>query len=801
MIRNSLKIFMRSFIREKRYSLVNTIGLGIGISAFLLISLYVKSELEYDKFHEKSDRIYRVLYQSINPTNSLTWARSGPGMAADIRTNYPEVEYAVRILAGKNVLDPDPLVSHGEVQFLEPKLFFADSDFFNVFSFKTLDGSSIPFSDPYDVVLTASTAKKYFRNQNPIGETLDIAGRGQYTVKQVIEDIPSNSHFHFDLIANFQSHSTSKDQSWTWTRVYTYLLLKENVSTTALQTRLQASMDRYQQGRSFNGLSYAEWKEAGNASNTSLQPLESIHLNSNNASEFESGGDMAYVRLFLIVAMLVLFLASINFVNLSTAKATKRAKEVGVKKALGARRKQLVSQFILESVLTCVIATLLAVVVTILTFPYLNDMVGNRIADPEISPWWFGLGAVFILFLGTLSGAYPAFYLSRFQPLKVLKAGGGAQGKKSALRNALTIVQFCTSIGLVIATFTIYNQVNYMKNKDKGFTGKLMVLDRSNVLDDKTEAFKTALKQSPLIEQASASSTVPGSWIGSVNLYPLSGTIADRLVVEPIFTDFEFDETYDFEFVQGRGFSKDFASDSLAVIINEAAFKAYGMESIEGEYLQGWQSAPHPIVGVVKDFNQKSAKEKVVPMVIFVNFFPSMQNMTIRMSTSNSKASIDWVQKTWDRFVPSEPLMYSFMDDNFNRLYRSEIETGNLFSALSTLAILIAGLGLFGMVTFTTEQRSKEFAIRKVLGATSRVIFSLLGKEFGKLISVALVLAVPLVYFLMDSWLDNFAHRTTVPAWAIFVASLVVIMVTLVAVTGKTIKTALENPVKGLREE
>lgn len=801
MIYYQILSFVRSFTREKKLRLINITGLSIGIAAFLLIGLYIKSELEFDQFHENSHRIYRVLQHSKSPANDIIWTRSGPGMAPVAVEKLPDVEEAVRILAGKNVLDSDPLVTRGKVQFLEPNLCYADPGFFRVFSFETLNGGPIDFTDPYSIVITESTAKKYFGEEEAIGQTLDIANQGIYTVEQVILDFPTNSHFHFDLIANLQSHSVYENTNWGWTRVYTYLLLHEKASVSRVEAHLQSEIEAAFANKDFGGNTFEQWKAAGNSVSLNLQPLESIHLYSKHASEFEPGGDIRYVRLFFIVALMILFLACINFVNLSTAQTAKRAKEVGVKKTLGATRSQLIFQLIFESFLTCLLAAILAMVITSLLFPILYDLLGNRIASPIFHWSWLVLGFVFISILGLIAGAYPAIYLSHFQAAKVIKSGGLGEKRKPVLRNVLTVFQFCTSIGLIVATLTIYHQVQHMKNKDRGFARQLLVLDRANVLDSKTEIFKQNLIDHPLIESVASSTTVPGSWIGSVSLYPLSGTVADRVVVYPIFTDYDFDETYNFEFVQGRGFSKDYASDSLAVIINETALKAFGLESIEGEYLKGWLQTPHPIVGVIKDFNQKSAREKIDPMVLFVNFFPTSQNMTIRFSGADISASIAAVKHAWERFVPSEPMIYFFLDDNFDRLYSNEIETGNLFVIFSLVAILIAALGLFGMATFAAEQRSKEFAIRKVLGATARNIFSMMVKDFGKLMFVAFLLSIPVVWMLMENWLENFAYRTSIPIWTFFVAGLTGLAVVALSITGQSLKTAFENPVKKLRDD
>lgn len=800
MLKDAFKSFCRKFRTETKYFIINICGLSIGVAAFILITLYVKSELEYDQFHENSDRIYRVLYHSQSPTNEIVWARSGPGTGPVVAQDFPEVEAAVRIMTGKNVLDPDPLVSRGEIQFPEPGLFFADPDFFKVFTFKTLDGGPLDFSDPYAVVITASTAVKYFGDEDPIGQVLKISGRGDYKVVQVIEDVPVNSHFHFDLVANFMSHDIYDNKDWSWTRVYTYLMLDAKAALSNVQQKLQSSLDTEFSKKSFSGASYSQWKEAGNRVDLLMQPLESIHLNSDNASEFEPGGDVLYIRLFMLVALMVLLLACVNFVNLTTAQTSKRAKEVGVRKAVGASRRGLFSYFVWQSVFSSTLATLLGVMIAFWLFPFLNQLVGNRIAEPSIQAGWVLITIAFILILGVVSGAYPALYLSGLKPVKVLKPGRSGEKRRSGLRNALTTFQFGVSIGLVVGTLTIYDQVQFMQDKDKGFANRLMVLDRANVLGQNTEPFKQALLQSSRIESVSASSTVPGSWIGSVSLYPVSGTVADRLVIYPIFADFEFDDTFQFEFLEGRGFTKDLAADSLAVIINETAMKAFGFDQIEGQQLQGWRGK-HPIVGVIKDFNQRPAGEAVDPIVIFANFFSSLQNMTIRFSGDDFGQAVEEVRSVWNKFAPSEPMIYSFLDDNFDRLYASEVETGRLFSALSLLALIIAVLGILGMAIYTGEQRGKEFAVRKVLGATSRGIVLLLGQRFTRLILLSLVLVSPLMWYLMEQWLSNFAYRTSFPLWSLIVAGLAVTLIALVAIANQALRVALENPVQRLRAE
>lgn len=801
MIKQSFKLFIRSLLRERKYATLNVIGLSVGLSSFLLISLYLKSELEYDQFHEDSDKIFRVLFHSKTPINELIWARSGPGILPEVKPTLPNVVSGTRILAGKNVLDPDPLVKNGDTQFLESKLFFADTEFFDVFTFQTVDGSSIDFSDPYAIVLTESSAKKYFGSDNAIGQILELPGHGRYTVRQVLKDLPANSHFHFDLIANIQSHDINDNDSWGWTRVYTYLRVKNKENISRTQELLQKALEEKYSSRTFNGASYEEWRGSGNEVLLLLQPLESIHLNSNYASEFEPGGDKLYIRLFFIVAGLVLALSCINFINLYTSQSFKYAKDVSVQKTFGASRRQLFYRFVLQSIILTFFATILAIGISTLAFPFLNSLVGERIAIPSIELFWFPVIVTFSLFIGLLAGIYPAIHLSKFKPIDALRARKDAGGRGLTIRNLLIVFQFCISIGLIVATLTIYNQIEYMKDKDLGFESQLIVIERANVLGNKTEAFKKALLEKPMVKAVASSSTVPGSWIGSVSLYPTSGTIADRTIVYPIFTDFDFDKTFDFEFVQGRGFSKEFASDSLAVIINETALKALGLESIEGQSLKGWRPTPHPIVGVVKDFNQGSPKEEIKPMVIFSNFFPSMQNMSIRLNNYQAKSNLEFLKTTWDQFASGEPLMYYFLDQDFDKLYANETETGNLFSLLSFLAIMIATLGLFGLTGFAIEQRGKEFAIRKVLGAGVSNILSIMGGEFGKLIAISLLISLPIAWVLMDQWLESFAYRSSIPYWIFLLAGGLTFLVTTVVTITQTLKTAIENPVKRLRDE
>ena len=773
----------------------------MGISSFLLISLYIKSELEYDKFHENSPLIYRLLRYSKSPSNEVTWARTGPGTAHEIARRFPDIQKAARILAGKNVLDPDVLVENGNRKFLEPGLFYADPQFFEIFSFKSVDDRPVALNDPSHMVITESTATKYFGDEDPLGKTLKINGRKSYTIKGVIRNVPVNSHFHFDLVANIQSHDINDNKSWHWTRVYTYLLINEEADIEKLQEQLHEAINDNYSTRDIKGSSYTEWKAAGNEVSLLLQPLESIHLKSKHASEFEPGGDIVFIRIFFVTGILILFLSSINFINLSIAQVAKKARSIGIRKSIGGSRYHLIIHYISESILVCLLSTLIAVGLTACIFPGLNELIGHHIASPEFQWYWILVILLFPFILGILSGIYPALFLSGHNTVNLLKSGFSVAKSKSALKNSLLVIQFCISIGLIISAITIHQQVQFMQSSDRGYNTNLMVIERGNVLGEKLETFKNELQKNPIIKSISASSTVPGGWIGTVSLYPTSGSIADRLLVKPIFTDFDFSKTYGFQFVEGRSYSKNLASDSMAVIINRTAMESYGLESIEGQSLKGWMPVPHPIVGVIEDFNQGSLKEEVEPMVLFANFFPSMQKISVRVDENSYHEAIEAIENTWSVLVPDEPLIYYFLDDNFNRLYKSEIQMGNLFAILSFLAVILASLGLYGLMAYTTEERAKEIAIRKALGATISSILKLLSSELFRISLIASFISIPVTWKILDLWLMSFAYRTDPSLFLFIGAPTVVIIISVVVISGQVLKVSMENPVKRLRSE
>ncbi|MFT4203128.1 MAG: ABC transporter permease [Chitinophagaceae bacterium] len=809
MFRNYLKTAWRNIRRSKVFSFINVLGLAIGLSVCLLIVLYVKDELNYDKYNTNADRIYRVdsdlFFNGSGFKGTVTPFPLGPALVRD----YPHIEQMVRLWQ-----DGDVLVKKGDRNLREQNLVFADSTLFKVFTLPMLAGNpATALNDPDAIVMDESTAKKYFNTTNVVGQTLILNDSIHCKITGVIKDIPAQSHFHFNFIRPLGNHGLGMD-SWLNNNATSYLLVKPGTTPQQTQKDVDATVNNYlsKQLQALLHVSLNDAQKSGYHFLYTLMPLKDIHLHSDKVGEFEANGSMEYVYIFSVIAIFILLIACVNFMNLSTARSANRAKEVGVRKVAGSTRKDLIAQFLTESVLVSFLAMLLAVFIAAALLPLFNQLTGKSMHIHVLfSSWLLPVMVLLIFVVGCMAGSYPAFYLSAFDPAKVLKGSIAKGFKNSWLRSSLVVFQFCISIILMVSTIVIYNQLHFIQNKKIGYDrNQVLTLHNTDYLGKEINTFRNELLHITGVENATVSQNLPTSSSYSRNGWFRNAMLDATQVI--LINDFLIDENYiptlGMQMAQGRNFSKDFPSDSSAIILNETAVKMLGFKKpLEATMYQPRndegtdkiKGVPFHVVGVVKDFNFSSMREVVGPAILHLGNSPG--SISVRIDTKNISPAINSIQNKWSSMVPTQPFNYTFMDTDFANIYHAEQQTGKLFVAFAALAIFVACLGLYGLVTFAAEQRTKEIGVRKVLGASVGSIVTLLSKEFAKLIVIAMLIAFPVAWWAMHRWLQTFAYRTSLQ-WYIFLsAGVLAIVIALVTISYQAVKAARANPVKSLRTE
>ena len=807
MLRNYFRIALRNIKKYKIFSFINITGLSIGIASCILIFLYVHKELSYDSFYKNSDRIYRVALHAVINNAVFNSAVTSAPLGEELCRDYPEVINYTRV---RNF--GYPVVRYEDKVFSEKKFFFADSTFFDVFSLPFIEGDpNTVLSRPNSVVITESTAQKYFGNKNPIGQILNTDNKRNYIVTGVVKDVPSNSHFHFDFLGSLSSYNDSRSQNWISNNYYTYILLRKGTDVKLVDKQLKDLVENHvgpQITRAI-GASWDKMRSMGNRWEYFLQPLTSIHLNSHLEAEMEPNGDITYVYIFSAIALLILLIACINFMNLSTARSERRAKEVGIRKTLGSNKAQLIRQFFMESIIMSIIAVAAAVVLVGIFLPLFNDVSAQNIKVNSIINIYAVPSLIgFAIFVGILAGIYPAIYLSKFSPAHILKKDGGKRSKKSRFRSALVIFQFSVSIVLFISTFIIYNQMSYIQNKKLGFDKEhVIVISRTDDIGKQIQSFKNQLLSNPNIVSISNSTSIPGKGFSS-NGCKISGMAGSQTrIVNILNTDFNFIKTYKIKMSEGRYFSKEHPSDTLAVVINQATVRAFGVKNPVGKNLimmagNQNQKKAYKIIGVTKDFNYESLHQKVRPLVIgILTGNESGPYVSVRVAAGNYQKTIAFMKRTWEKFAGKEAFDYKFFDKDLAHLYVAEQRTSKITTIFSVLAVVIACLGLLGLVAFVTEQRTKEIGIRKVLGASMSEIMFLLTKEFAKWVLIANIIAWPVAYFIMNNWLRDFAYRINIGVWIFILSGSLVLVMALLTIGVHTIKAAATNPIRSLRYE
>jgi putative ABC transport system permease protein len=798
-LKNYFKIALRNLLKLKAYSLINILGLAIGVAACILILLFVSDELSYDKFNQNAGQIYRIHFKAAIMGKEMNFALSPALLGPTLVKDFPEVIQYVRILPSPNML-----IRYKENVFNETRFFWVDSTLFDVFAIPFIKGNpKTALSEPHTLVLTETLAKKYFGNENPIGKVMNFEDGTPYTVKGVVQDCPLNSHFHYDLFASNSSTNIGKDTYWVNISYYTYIVLKTGTSVRNLESKFPEFVRKYVGPQSYQllGLQYDDLKKHGYAFQWVLQPLTSIHLNSNLDGELEPNSNIKYVFIFSIVALFILVIACINFMNLATARSEMRSKEVGVRKVLGSNRSQLIKQFLLESVLLTTIAVILAIGLVETLIPAFNKFSGKQLHINYFNNLWvIPALIVTILIVGLAAGSYPAFFLSSFRPIKVLK--GKINGiKGNFLRSGLVVFQFAISIILFIGTFVVYSQLNYIQEKKLGFDkDQVLVIKRAWAIEH-PQSFKNVLFQSNLVKDASSTDNLPGESFSQVLFKADNASSTEQHVFATMFTDYDYSKTLGLELKEGRFFSKEFPSDTQAVVINESTVHAFHMTNPIGKRVfYSRTNSIYTIAGVVKDFHFESMHQVIKPLVIFLNRGQT-ECLIVKIREKNIPAAISYIKNEWNKFVPNKPFEYYFLDDKFNKLYSSEVKIQQIFTMFSMLAIFIACLGLFGLAAFTAERRKKEIGIRKTLGASVYGIVFLLSKEFIKWVLIANVIAWPVAYYFMNKWLQDFAYKTEMSIWIFLVAGILALIIALLTVSANAIKSATANPIKSLKYE
>lgn len=802
MFKNYLTSIFRYVSRNKAFSTINVLGLAIGMMACMLIMQFVLHEFSYDNFHSKKDRIVRLQLDRYNKGEiSTRWASGALGIGPDLKANFPEVETIVRMRNSNSVF------SYGDVYFKEEGVYYASEDFFKVFSFKLIEGvDSTVLKEPFKVVLSQSLAKKYFGDENPIGKTIRNNGKVDYEVTGVFEDFPANTHMKVNALLSFESfvslvNNPQQMTSWQWDGFLTYLLLKENVDIKTFEAKIPA----YVQKREGEVL-----KRVNGDMIFNLQPITSIHLDSDFMGEFKPNGNRRSAYFLSIVAVLILVIAWINYINLSTAKSIERAREVGVRKVMGSFRAQLVQQFLFESVLLNTIAVLIAIVLVIVLTPSFSELTGRQLdylLFKENSFWLWMAGL--IVGGALLSGIYPAFVLSAYKPVEVLKGRFKNSGQGVLFRKGMVIAQFVASITLIIGTFTVYRQISYMQEQDLGVNlEQTLVLNSPNVVDSTYEqkfaVFKEQIKQFSEVINVSASSSVPGRQPGwnAGGIRRLSQREDESNQYRVIMMDHDFIPLYGLKVLAGRGFSGETSNEWTRVLINEAAAKRLGFAKIEdaiNDQIYFWGDT-FSIAGVLKNYHQESLKKEHEPLVFRYSAAPG-GFYSIKFRTSDVKESMSRFEEQWKELFPGNPFISFFLDDHYNQQYQADQQFGKVFGIFSALAIFIACLGLFGLSSLTAIQRTKEIGVRKVLGASVSSILRLVTKDYLVLMLLAILVSVPLAWWIMDGWLNAFANKILLSWWIFALPSLVVVSIALATVSIHTLKAARTNPTRSLRYE
>lgn len=804
MLKNYIKIAFRNLLKNKLYSAINIFGLTIGLTTCFMILLFVQNQLSYDRFNEKADQIFRVAFVGQMNGGEIKEANVMPPVAQTLKDDFPEVLDAARIRSIGT-----PRISYNN-QVFRNSTAFADPSLFDLFTIPLIKGDKQTIlSKPNTLVLSQKAATQFFGDENPIGKTILIKdGNANFEVVGVYETIPGNSHFHFDVLASMATLPEATNPSWMVSNFYTYLLLPDGYDYKNLEAKLPQVVEKYMgpQLQEAMGITFSQFRESGNNIGFELQPLTDIHLHSKLSAELEAPGDIQYVYIFIAVALFMLLIACINFMNLSTAGASKRAKEIGVRKVLGSLKQQLILQFLIESLLLTSISLIIALSSVDLVLPYFNTLTQQELTFSfSLNHWIVPAMLGFVVITGVLAGSYPAFYLSSFNPVNIIKSRFFSDSKGFSLRSGLVVFQFFISIGMITSTLVVYKQLSFIQHKNLGYNkDQVVIVEDTYWLGESQNAFKEKLLTDSRVINASYSAYIPAGASNSNNFLIFPDENSANLVHTLRYgVDYNYIPTLDMQMVAGRNFSEEYGSDSLGIIINEAAANAFGWENPIGHQLTHTNNGGAPstfhVIGVVQNFHFRSLHELITPLVMTLE--GNQSHLIVKVRTDEPSNLLAEMKSTWDSFTAESPFTYSFLNDRFTNTYKTEQNIGLILGIFAGLTIFVACLGLFALVMFTTERRSKEIGIRKILGANAAGIIALLSKDFLKLVGIAFLLASPVAWFIMNQWLQNFVYRIQISGWIFLLTGVAALAIALLTISSQSIKTAMANPVNSLKNE
>jgi len=806
MLRNLITHSLRSLKRQRSYLIINILGLSVGIACSLLIAIYVINEAGYDRFNEKKDRIFRIVLNGKMGGQEFIGAYTCSPIGPTMLREFPEIEDYLR-LTGRG----PTVVEYNDLSFTDDNVLESDSAFFNFFSIPLLKGDpGNVLNAPRRAVLSASTAKRIFGNEDPIDKAIKIGDDTvKFIVSGIMEDVPANSHFNASILTSFMTNPRSQDPVWLSNSFSTYLLLKPNTDAEAVSAKIPGLLAKYAgpQVQRFMGISIDEFLSQGNKYNYFLQKLTDIHLDPSIQQEFKAASDPKYLWIFGSISILIILIAAINFMNLATAQATKRAKEVGIKKVAGSTRGLLVSQFLSESFILSLVSLVIALIIIRISLPYFNNLLGSDLSLDLFDKWYkIPVLLLFTLFVGLIAGSYPAFFLSSFNPSEVLKGSVKGSLRNGRIRRVLVVFQFAVSILLITGTLVMYRQIFFMLNKDVGFNKEqLLVINMAHSLQNRVEAFKESVREIPGIINIASSTAVPGR-NNNLNGYGIEGKKDETALLQSSWADEDFIDTYKMEIVSGRNFDRTFASDKDACIINESAAKNFGItDKTNTRFMLPLDSGKFQyltVIGIVKNFHFESLRNPIEPyMILRKGEHNNWGYVTIKLSAQNYQQTIGEIEKRWKEFTSNDPLQYYFVDEDFEQMYLQEKQNAQLAVIFSALAILIAALGLFGLTSFTVEQRTKEIGVRKAMGSSVSGIYYVISREIIVLVTISALIAWPLIYFIAGKWLENFYYRINAGAFS-FVAGLgIALLVATVTISYRILKAAAVNPAQSLKYE
>jgi putative ABC transport system permease protein len=787
MLKNLIKTAIRHIVKHFGYSILNILGLTLGITSALFLIIYVADEVSYDRYHEKADRIYRVSSSIKEPDDQFTWIFAQIPFGPQVVHDYPEVQSSVRFI---NM--PRALYKFEDKEFNEENFYYVDSTLFDIFTYKVIKGEiKSALLAPKKIILTEKIANKYFGKSDPIGKTL-TTGTDTYEVTGVIQDVPTNSHFRFDAVAA-RNNLPKQLGSWGNFGVFTYLLFPEKFNVKAFETKMQGMFDAYMK-TIFGPLKISITYH--------LEPLTRIHLYSTNASEPEPTGSITYVYIFAIVAIFLVLIASMNYMNLATARSTRRAREVGLRKVVGSRRGPLVLQFLSESVVFTLISLLISIVLIIVLLPKFNLLAGKAFNFHVIySPVVLLSMLAVILIVGIIGGSYPAFFLSRFSPVTVLK-GEVTQGSAGSLfRKILVVIQFTVSVIMIICTLVVFRQLNYLKTTDQGFDQKNVVgLQLNGPMIRKYPVLKQSLLENQNVKYVTSTNTAVGEGSGKVIFNVETDQGMSQRGVNFAVVDHDFIETLGIKMVKGREFQQDMPSDTLTgVVVNETFAKRMNWTEPVGKKVELKPFIDGRVIGVMKDYHQTGMYNAIESLMLL--YRPLNNVIYIKLSGSDTKQTLSFIEKKWKEIFPDQPFVYTYLSERFNRQFEADDKRGLVFTMFTILAILIACLGLFGLASYMVEQRTREIGIRKVFGANENTILGLISKDFLILVAIGIVIAVPIAYYFMNRWLENYVYRTKIEVPLLLTAALLTILITFLTISYKSYQAAIMNPARALKSE